>query len=110
MLVIAALATASTPFAAKAARSEQAGQEKVVQFESLPPGARATILREANGAAIIKVEFEQRDGKTLYEAHVKQGSDEMGILVDGKGTLIDKHLEKDEHEERKEARSARNPS
>ena len=53
------------------------------------------ILREAKGAPILKVEIEKEKGRSLYEAHVKQGKDEIGI-VDAKGTLIGKHSEKDE--------------
>jgi len=54
------------------------------------------ILREAKGAPILKVEIEKEKGRSLYEAHVKQGKDEIGIVVDAKGTLIGKHSEKDE--------------
>jgi hypothetical protein len=47
----------------------------------------------------VSVEIEKTGGKTLYEAHVKQGSEVIGIVVDEKGNLIGKHSEKDEDED-----------
>jgi len=32
----------------------------------------------------------------LYEAHVKKGNDEVGIVVDARGKLIETHSEKNE--------------
>ena len=46
------------------------------------------------------MEEEKEKGKTLYEATVKQGKDEIGIVVDAQGKLINKHSEKaEEHED-----------
>ena len=70
--------------------------EKEVKLDQIPAPARATILREAGGSPILKVEEETSNGKTLYEAHVKKGNDVLGIRVDANGTLIDKHSEKSE--------------
>ena len=53
-------------------------------------------LREAKGAPILKVEIEKQGGRNVYEAHVRQGKEEIGIVVDAKGTLLGKHSEKDE--------------
>jgi hypothetical protein len=72
--------------------------EEQVKLESIPAPARATILREANGAPVLGVEIEKKAGKTVYEAHIKQGADEIGIVVDEKGTLLGKHSEKNENE------------
>ncbi len=90
------LLAASVP----AALTASAGEEHA-KLESIPAAARATILKEANGAPVIDVEVETKGGKKLYEAHVKRGSDVIGILVDEKGTLMGKHSEKDEHKEHK---------
>lgn len=94
LLLIATLVTPIVPVAMTALAGE--GNEKVVKMEDVPAPARKTILKEAKGAPILKVEAEQERGRTLYEAHVKRGKDEIGIVVDAKGTLIGKHSEKEE--------------
>jgi uncharacterized membrane protein YkoI len=75
-------------------KSEKKKQEKVVSLEKIPAPARATIVREAGGSKIVKVEEETSNGKKLYEAHVQKGDELLGIRVDSNGTLIDKHPEK----------------
>jgi hypothetical protein len=92
--LIAALALASAPLASPAFAGDK--DEKVVSIKDLPAPARKAILREANGAPILKVEMENEKGRTLYEAHVKKGKDEIGIVVDANGTLVGKHSEKNE--------------
>jgi uncharacterized membrane protein YkoI len=39
----------------------------------------------------MRVELEHEKGRTLYEGVIRQGKNEVGILVDAKGTLIGKH-------------------
>jgi len=96
LLLLGTLTLSTMSLAATVAAGEN--HEEHVKLESIPAPARATILREAKGAAVLDVEVEKKGGKTLYEAHIKQGSDEIGIVVDEKGTLIGKHSEKDEDE------------
>jgi hypothetical protein len=99
LLLAATLVASSVPLAAPGLGNERG--EKVVKLESIPAPARQTILQEANGAPILKVEMEkEKSGRTLYEAHVKRGKDEIGIVVDAQGTLVGKHSEKDEKKER----------
>jgi tRNA G10 N-methylase Trm11 len=96
LMVVVALAGASN-FVATSAWAHEEGEQKV-KLEDVPAAARATIVREAKEAPILEVELEKEHGKTLFEAHVKQGSDVIGIVVDAKGTLIGKHSEKNEKE------------
>ena len=93
-LLLGAALTATLPVATTAVAGE--GHEKSVKLEDIPAPARQTILKEAKGAPVLKVEEEQKHGKTLYEASVQQGKDEVGIVVDAKGKLIGKHSEKAE--------------
>jgi hypothetical protein len=72
--------------------------ESTVTLDSIPAAARQTIVREAHGAPVASVEIEKKSGKTLYEAHVKQGTEVIGIVVDADGKLIGKHSERKEHE------------
>jgi hypothetical protein len=97
LLLIGGLVVSSVPMALTVVAGES--HEEHVKLESIPAPARATILKEAKGAPVLSVEIEKTGGKTLYEAHVKQGSEVIGIVVDEKGTLIGKHSEKDEDEE-----------
>jgi len=96
-LVIAALVCPTLPITATAFAE---GKEKVVKLDQIPEAARRTILKEANGAPVLKVEVEEERGRNLYEAHIKQGKDEIGIVVDAKGTLIGRHSEKNEKGEK----------
>src|SRR5215471_8729097 len=91
MALAGATASASTTVAYADEKNE-----KEVKLDQIPAPARQTILREAGGSPILKVEEETTNGKKLYEAHVKKGNDVIGIRVDANGTLIDKHSEKDE--------------
>ncbi len=102
---IMALALASSvPLIATTAQADEKNEkhEKVVKLEEIPAPAQATIKREAGTSPILKVE-EERDasGKVLYEAHVRQGKDVLGITVDPSGKLIGKHPEKAEKKEKK---------
>jgi hypothetical protein len=75
--------------------------EKVVTLDKIPAAAREGLLREAAGAPILSVEEESKKGKTLYEAHVKQGKEVLGIVVDADGKLIEKHNETHEKGDKK---------
>jgi hypothetical protein len=68
--------------------------EKEVKLDQIPKPARDTILREAAGAPIMKVQEETEKNQTLYEAKVKKGDEVLDVKVDAKGALIDKHTEK----------------
>jgi uncharacterized membrane protein YkoI len=94
LLLIATLAISAVPVATSIRAEEE--HEKVVKLADIPAPARQTILREAKGAPILKVEVEKQGGRDVYEAHIRQGKDEIGIVVDAKGTLLGKHSEKDE--------------
>jgi hypothetical protein len=99
LFLAATLVMSSVPLAAPGFADERG--EKVVKLENIPAPARQTILKEANGAPILKVEMEkEKSGRTLYEAHVKRGKDELGIVVDAAGMLVGKHSEKDEKKEK----------
>jgi hypothetical protein len=98
LFLIATLITPTVPAAMTAFADE--GKEKVVKLEDIPAPARETILREAKGAPVLKVEVEKEKGKTVYEGVIRQGKEEIGIVVDAKGTLIGKHSEKNEKGEK----------
>ena len=95
LLLVAAMSTSTLcSFVALA----DGKHESHVTLESIPAPARQAILKEAHGAPVLNVEIEKKDGRTLYEAHVKQGNDVIGIVVDAEGKLIGKHSEKEEEE------------
>jgi uncharacterized membrane protein YkoI len=97
-----ALATSSVPLASTVVHADEKGEkeekkeEKTVKLDEVPAAARQTLVREAGGSPILKVEKETENGRVLYEAHVKKGDDVLGIRVDAAGKLIDKHSEKHE--------------
>jgi hypothetical protein len=96
-LSLAIAGVAMTASAAVAYADEKGEEnEKEVKLDAIPAPARETILREAGGSPILKVEEETMNGATVYEAHVQKGNDVLGIRVDPNGKLIDKHSEKGE--------------
>jgi uncharacterized membrane protein YkoI len=70
--------------------------ERVVKLSDIPAPARQGLEREAKGATITKVEQSQQNGRTVYEAHVKQGKQERGIVVDASGKLVGSHSAQNE--------------
>jgi uncharacterized membrane protein YkoI len=71
-------------------------EEKIAKLSEIPAPARDALTREAKGAAILRVEVEKEHGRTLYEGVVKQGDEEIGIVVDAKGAVVSRHSEKNE--------------
>src|SRR3954469_16659688 len=70
--------------------------EKVVSLDQIPAPARQSLIREAKGAPIQRVEVEKAKGKTVYEGVIKQGDDMIGITVDAQGNVLGRHSEKNE--------------
>lgn len=98
LLLIATLGISTVPVTMTAFAEE--GREKAVQLNDIPAAARDGLLREAKGAQILKVEVEHEKNRTLYEGHIMQGKEEIGITVDAKGTLVGRHSEKSERKEK----------
>jgi hypothetical protein len=69
------------------------GNEKTVSIDQIPPAAKASLQREANGAQIRRVEMETKNQTTVYEGVVLRGSDEVGIMVDAQGRVLGQHPE-----------------
>jgi uncharacterized membrane protein YkoI len=101
-ILSAVLAAAGVPVATVAFAHGHEKGEKVVELKSLPDAARETILRELKGGKLLKVEEMTKDGKTLYEAHIQNGKDVEGVVVDAKGRVVDRHSEKSEKHEKHE--------
>ena len=70
---------------------ERAEADEVeMKFAEAPEAVRATLTREANGAAIQTVEREMEKGVTIYEADVVQDGKKWEIEVDETGKLLGK--------------------
>jgi uncharacterized membrane protein YkoI len=89
----AALAMAPT---AHADEKDEKENETPVTMDTVPAPARATLQREAAGGQIVNVVKETDNGQTVYEAHVRQGSEVVGIEVDPNGKLLKKESETNE--------------
>ncbi len=70
--------------------------EKVVKLKDIPKPAQDTVRREAKGGKLLKVEEMTKDGSTVYEATIRKGKEETGVVVDAKGTVVERHPEKGE--------------
>jgi hypothetical protein len=96
-LVFALALVSASGFVATGAWAHENDEQKV-KLDDVPAAVRATLVREAKGAEILDVEVERVHGKTRYEAHVKQGDEVIGIVVDASGKFIGRHSEKNEKE------------
>jgi hypothetical protein len=98
-MLAAALVAGATLSTAVPAQAGEKGEknEKVVSLDKVPAPVRQTILREAAGATILKIEEETGKTPKIYEAHVQKSANEViGIDVDASGKVVDRHAEKDE--------------
>ena len=73
-------------------------REEQVSLDQLPPGVKATILREARGGTIQEIERELEHGRIVYEAEVIIDGKEFDIEVAADGTLLTKDGDKHEEE------------
>ncbi len=67
--------------------------EEEVSLDDVPAAVKATILKDAKGAAIKEIEKETSSGKTFYEAEWMAGGKEIEIKVAIDGTLLGREVE-----------------
>jgi hypothetical protein len=76
------------------------GKEVKVTLDQVPPAAKATLLKEANGNPIPSVDKEEMNGKTVYEADVKMNGTNWEIVVAQDGKLISKKVDNEDNEKK----------
>lgn len=59
-----------------------------VRMKDLPAPVRATIEREAKGAAIEDVDREVRSGSVYYEVEIERDNQEWTLHIDERGRVI----------------------
>ncbi len=74
-------------------------REEEISLDQVPAAVKATILKEAKGAAITEVEKESSKGKTFYEAEWVVGGKEVEIKVAADGTLLGREVEEDDDDD-----------
>ena len=74
--------------------------EVELTLAEVPAAVKATILKEAKGAAIKEVEKETKDGKTAFEAEFVVDGKEVEIMVDPAGKLLSREVEDEEDDEK----------
>jgi uncharacterized membrane protein YkoI len=72
---------------------EDEGNEVKMTLEQVPPAVRATLEREARGAAIKTVDKEESKGRTIYETDVMMDGKNWEIKVDQDGKVVSKKLD-----------------
>lgn len=73
--------------------------EEQVSIKELPKAVRATILKQAKGGEIKKIERETEDGEVIYEAEVIMDGKEVELKVGPNGKLLAKEVEEQDGEE-----------
>jgi len=76
-------------------------EEAEIKFADAPSVVQKTLLREAGGTKIDKVDKLSREGRTLYETDVKIDGKNYEIVVTAEGLLLSKELDEDEEEDDK---------
>jgi uncharacterized membrane protein YkoI len=99
-LVAAALATTGAVATTSTALANQGTEENEtpVSLDKIPKAAADALTREAGGAPITDVVQETKNGQTVYEAHVRKGTEVVGIEVDANGKVLSRHTEHKEKE------------
>jgi len=72
-----------------------AGEEKdkPLTLDQVPAAVKATIVKEAAGADIKKIEKENENGKVVYEAEFLRGGKTTEVKVASGGTLLSTEVE-----------------
>jgi uncharacterized membrane protein YkoI len=73
--------------------------EQEVSIKELPKAVRVTILKQAKGGEIKKIERETEDGEVIYEAEVIMDGKEVELKVGPNGKLLAKEVEEQDGEE-----------
>lgn len=92
----ATVATTSTVLADEKNEQDENENETPVSMDKLPKPARDALTREAGGKPIIDVVQETEHGQTVYEAHVRDGNQVLGIEVDASGKVLKRENETNE--------------
>lgn len=87
------LAVTSVAHAANPAHGEQKTQHEKVSLQQVPEPARATIMREAEGGKIDKIELQTREGRSVYDVkiHPKGGGPQLELQVNPEGQVVNRH-------------------
>jgi uncharacterized membrane protein YkoI len=93
---VAVATTAAVSTVSTVQADEKNEHHTPVTMDQIPKAARDGLLREAAGAPILDVVTEPENGQTVYEAHVRKGSQVIGIEVDASGKLLKKEPETNE--------------
>lgn len=78
------------------------GKERTVALEQLPAAVRAAIEQAAQGGTIAKIEVEEEDGATVYEAEIVKDGKKMEIEVSSAGVVLEREQEDDNDENEKD--------
>lgn len=86
------LAVTSVAHAAEHGEQKKQHQEKV-SLEQVPEPARGTIMREAEGGKIDRIELQTREGRSVYDVkiHPKGGGPQLELQVSPEGQVVSRH-------------------
>jgi uncharacterized cupredoxin-like copper-binding protein len=95
--VLAIVMASAVMFGAFAASPVLAGSNgEKVSMEQVPAPVKATIEKEAKGAGVADVTKESKDGKTYYEAQIKQQGLDRYVQVAPDGKVLKRLSSKEE--------------
>jgi len=77
---------------------DEGEDEEQVALAQVPEAVRATIMKEASGAEIKKIEKENENGQTIYSAELIISGQEVDCKVAPDGTLLGKEMEDEDND------------
>jgi uncharacterized membrane protein YkoI len=86
--LVASLALLAVPLAAADSDHDTMADKNAKTLNDVPMKVRESLLKEADGREISKVERHQDNGKVVYDAKIKrEGTDDLKLKVDEDGRI-----------------------
>src|SRR4029079_17016683 len=82
----------------RATEEAEEKNEVKMSIDNVPAEVRASLMKEAHGAAIKTVDTEDRNGQTVYEADAMVNGQNWEIIVDPTGKVFSKKVDNEADE------------
>jgi uncharacterized membrane protein YkoI len=87
--LVASLAFVAAPLGAAEGDNGSMADKNAKTLSDVPMPVRDSLLKEANGREISKVDRHEDNGKVVYDAKIKrQGTDDLKLKLDPQGSIV----------------------
>jgi hypothetical protein len=96
--IVAALVSAGLAFGVTGQAKEREHEEQTINSSDVPAAVQQTAQAEAKGGTIVRWEKEGAN----FEAVIEKNGKQVGVEMDAKGRVLNRHNEAKEHKEKGE--------